>query len=146
MIYKRPESVLVVVHTLAGEFLLMERHAPAGWWQSVTGSLEPDESPWDAAVRELREETGLGAEGLVDLRLSARFAIAPAWQARFAPGVIENLEHAYSLPLPARAAVRLDPLEHLRFEWLPLPDALRRASSHTNRTAIERVAVSLETG
>lgn len=143
MAWKRPESVLVVVHTLAGEFLLLERETPAGWWQSVTGSLEPDEAPWDAAVRELREETGLGADGLVDLELSARFTIAPAWRKRFAPGVAENLEHAYALPLRARAAVRLDPLEHLRFEWMRWPEALRRASSHTNRAAIERVARSL---
>lgn len=48
---KRPESVLVVVYTRAGEVLMMERRRPPGWWQSVTGSLEADEMPWEAAVR-----------------------------------------------------------------------------------------------
>ena len=41
--YKRPESVLVVVHTPAGQTLLLKRARPV-FWQSVTGSLEwPDE-------------------------------------------------------------------------------------------------------
>ncbi|HUH00249.1 MAG TPA: NUDIX domain-containing protein, partial [Gammaproteobacteria bacterium] len=56
---KRPISVLVVVHTRSGEVLLLERIQPPGWWQSVTGSLEAGETPWDAAVRELHEETGM---------------------------------------------------------------------------------------
>ena len=56
--YKRPESVLLVIATLGGEFLMLERAQPAGFWQSVTGSLEPGESPRQAAGRELREEIG----------------------------------------------------------------------------------------
>ncbi|MGW8310783.1 MAG: NUDIX domain-containing protein, partial [Thiogranum sp.] len=38
--YKRPESVLVVIYTASGEVLMLERQQPAGYWQSVTGSLE----------------------------------------------------------------------------------------------------------
>jgi len=37
---KLPVSVLVVVHTPALEVLLMERARRAGYWQSVTGSLD----------------------------------------------------------------------------------------------------------
>ncbi len=138
-VFKRPESVLVVVYTRAGEALLMERREPPGWWQSVTGSLEPDEMPWQAAVRELREETGLAADGLLDLGINQRFTIAPAWRARFAPDVTENLEHAFALRVAAPVEIALDPAEHLRYEWLPLPAAAERASSHTNRAAIELV-------
>jgi dATP pyrophosphohydrolase len=138
--FKQPESVLVVVYTTAGEFLLLERHEPAGWWQSVTGSLEPGETPRDAAVRELAEETGLAADGLVDLGMSQSFAIAPAWRHKFAPGVTHNLEHAFALALEAPVDIRLDRAEHRRFAWLPREVAQRRATSATNRAAIERVA------
>ncbi|MFU8822022.1 MAG: dihydroneopterin triphosphate diphosphatase [Gammaproteobacteria bacterium] len=136
---KLPVSVLVVVYARTGEVLLLERRQPPGWWQSVTGSLEPGETPWDAAVRELHEETGLGADGLVDLGISQTFTIAPAWRHRFAPGVTENLEHAFALGLDAPVDVRMDPAEHVRFAWLPWAEALERATSHTNRAAIERV-------
>ncbi|MDE2090244.1 MAG: NUDIX domain-containing protein, partial [Gammaproteobacteria bacterium] len=47
--YKRPVSVLVVVHTRAGEVLLLERRVPPGYWQSVTGSLRWNEAPAAAA-------------------------------------------------------------------------------------------------
>lgn len=136
--FKRPESVLVVVHTRAGEILLMERVAPRGWWQSVTGSLEPGETPREAAVRELREETGLPAEGLVDLGYSRRFPILPAWRARYAPDTMENLEHVFALPLAMRTRVRLEPAEHAAYVWLSYNEAIELASSETNRDAIQR--------
>jgi len=51
--FKRPESVLVVVHTPTLECLLLERAEPRGFWQSVTGSLRHAETPAEAAAREL---------------------------------------------------------------------------------------------
>jgi dATP pyrophosphohydrolase len=36
--YKRPVSVLVVIHTPALDVLLIERADKPGFWQSVTGS------------------------------------------------------------------------------------------------------------
>ena len=72
--YKRPESVLVVIYTAAGEVLSLERQQPAGYWQSVTGSLHWDEEPRQAALRELREETGLEVgDGLIDCGYHNRF-------------------------------------------------------------------------
>ena len=40
MIPALPVSVLVVVHTAALDVLLRERSSRAGYWQSVTGSLQ----------------------------------------------------------------------------------------------------------
>jgi 8-oxo-dGTP pyrophosphatase MutT (NUDIX family) len=39
--------------------LLLVRNADNGLWSTIGGSVEPDESPWDAAVREAREEAGV---------------------------------------------------------------------------------------
>ena len=61
--FRRPESVLVVIHTPRRECLLMERVFPRGFWQSVTGTLRWRETPAAAAVREVREETGLDCVG-----------------------------------------------------------------------------------
>ena len=57
--FRRPESVLVVVHTPELDCLLLERVEPRGFWQSVTGTLRWAETPAECAARELAEETGL---------------------------------------------------------------------------------------
>jgi dATP pyrophosphohydrolase len=140
--YKRPVSVLVVIYTAVGEVLLLERLQPAGYWQSVTGSLHWNEAPAEAARRELSEETGLEIDGQpIDCGYCNRFEILPAWRARYAPQSRENVEHVFRLELPSRVPVRLNPGEHRDFCWLPAGVAAQRASSYTNQMAIERLVV-----
>ncbi len=135
--FKRPESVLVVVHTSQGEVLQLRRREPADFWQSVTGSLNPGESPLAAARRELREETGLAADaGLADTGVINRYPIHPAWRHRYSPEVRENLEHVFTLALPERMAVHISHSEHVGYVWLPYVEAAARAGSATDRAAI----------
>lgn len=140
--YKRPESVLVVVYTGAGEVLMLRRTVPEGFWQSVTGSLEWGEAPRHAAERELYEETGLRSGGrLIDCNTRVRFPIVLAWRSRYAPRVRCNLEHWFRLQLPNRRLIRLDPREHREYRWLPKLRAARLASSWTNRDAILQLPI-----
>jgi dATP pyrophosphohydrolase len=134
---KNPVSILVVVHTPARDVLLMERASYPGFWQSVTGSLETDEQPAQAAVREVAEETGITctAADLCDWRLSNRFEIFPQWRARYAEGVTHNVEHVFSLCVP-RQSVTIAPDEHLHWCWLPWREAAAACFSWTNRDAI----------
>ena len=135
--FKRPESVLVVIHNTRGEVLLLRRTRPNDFWQSVTGSLRWGESPANAARRELYEETGIMAgDALIDLARGERFPILPAWRTRYAPGAHTNIEHWFALRLTQRRLPRLHPDEHGEYRWLPYPQALRLASSWTNRKAI----------
>jgi dATP pyrophosphohydrolase len=136
---RRPESVLVVVYTRALECLLLERLEPAGFWQSVTGALEWGEEPREAALRELREETGLLGSGLRDTGVRNSFPILPAWRPRYAPDVTANVEHVWRLTLERPETVVLNPTEHRRFAWLPLEEAISRVGSWTNREALERL-------
>lgn len=133
--YKRPESVLVIVYNTQGEVLLLQRCNPPDFWQSVTGSLEWDETPLAAARRELCEETGLDID-VSDCQQSHTFPILPAWRERYAPGTPENLEHVFTARCQGHPAVTLNPQEHQTICWLTRTAAAARASSYTNRDAI----------
>lgn len=127
----------MVIHTAAGEVLRLLRREPAGFWQSVTGSLSVNETPLKAALREVREETGLDAgAGLTDSGVINRYTIHPAWRQRYVSQVEANTEYVFSLLLPVRMLITLDPAEHMGYRWLPRDAAAELATSATDRDAI----------
>jgi len=139
MTSKLPVSVLVVVHTDDLQVLLLERTIRAGYWQSVTGSLDWLEEPLAAAAaREVLEETGIDpASGRLEAwNVANTFEIYAQWRHRFAPGVTHNTEHVFGLALPRRAPVRIAPAEHVAFTWLPWCEAAQKCFSWSNRDAI----------
>lgn len=139
MTAKLPVSVLVLVHTAGREVLLLERAMRAGFWQSVTGSLDRLDEPLEAAAaREVLEETGIDARGgrLERWNVVYTFEIYQQWRHRFAPGVVTNTEHVFALQLPERVSVRMAPDEHVAFTWLPWREAAARCFSWSNRDAI----------
>ena len=138
MEFKKPVSVLVVIHTPALEVLLLERSKHPGFWQSVTGSQEDEEPLLETARREVREETGIdsAAVDFIDWQLTNRYEIFAEWRYRYAPGVMHNTEHVFSLCLPERIGVTVAPDEHLGYRWLPWREAAAACFSWTNRDAI----------
>jgi dATP pyrophosphohydrolase len=134
--FRRPESVLIVIYTEDGEFLLLERRRPLRFWQSVTGSMEWGETADAAARREVIEETGITQGVLVNLQWTQVYEILPAFGKVYAPGVTLNLEHAFSLRLQNRVPVTLSDAEHVQFRWVSGSEAIESASSSTNRAVI----------
>jgi dATP pyrophosphohydrolase len=115
-LHKIPISVLVVIHTANLDVLLIERADRAGFWQSVTGSIDaPDESLLLAATRELFEETGIVADG-ADIVLRD-------W-------------HLSNVCVPHDIPITLSPREHVAHAWLPLLAAADRCFSASNAEAI----------
>ncbi len=138
--FKIPESVLVVIHTPALDVLMIRRTGAHEHWQSVTGSKDFLDEPFEhTARREVMEETGIDAAApgclLTDWALENIYDIWPQWRHRYAPGVVRNRERVFGLCVPAGTPVVLSPREHDAFEWLPWRHAADRCFSASNAEA-----------
>ncbi|MBC7696886.1 MAG: dihydroneopterin triphosphate diphosphatase [Bacteroidia bacterium] len=139
--FKTPISALILIHTTDLQVLIMERADKAGYWQSVTGSLEAGETPLHAAIREVYEETGLDATqyNLQDWKMSNVYEIYEHWRYRYAPGVMHNTEHLFGLELARPVPIILAPDEHVQYEWVDWREAAKRVFSWTNVDAITKL-------
>src|SRR5712671_3662054 len=106
-------------------------------WETVHGHIEPGETPVQAALRELREETGLEPARLYNVSRVEAFYRHQTNEVVLIPvfaGVVE-----------ARAAVRHS-AEHDRAEWLAPPEASARFAWPRERRALDDVLSILRSG
>ena len=139
--YKIPISVLIVIYTADMQVLLLHRKDRKDFWQSVTGSIELNESPYEAAMREVKEETSIDPSIylLQDWKLSNEYEIYSHWRYRYAPGVTHNIEHIFGLEVPKHITIKLARTEHIDYQWFNINAAKEKVFSWTNRFAIEKL-------
>ena len=125
---------------------------PAGWevltlqraqhtrcptaWETVHGRIEPGESPEQAAVREVREETGLEVQRLYNVMVQ--------------PFYLHKLATVELAVVFAAFVNRGEPVtlgeEHMRYEWLSPDEALERFVWPRERQALRDVLQLLREG
>lgn len=127
------------------EILMMLRLPTHGfWWQSVTGMMEPGETPEQTAHRELLEETGLTGT-LRPLGLSHSFWVDPSIvhfpdaEPRF------NTEICFSMEVAGNSEVRLEPSEHSEFLWCSFEEACKRMKWEGSQAALALLRNALGT-
>lgn len=109
----------VLIHVRRGEEFLVAHRSPAGggYWHAIAGGVEPGEASHAAAMRELREETGLEADRLEPL---GEFAyVRSSWENE--PGSRVHVE-AFLVDVEPDWEPRLNE-EHDGYRWLTVEEA-----------------------
>lgn len=106
-----------------------------GAWEAIHGHIEPGERPEDAAVREVREETGLAVERLYNVTVQPFYLHAMG----FVSLAVAFAAFVHDGPVALSA-------EHARAEWMDVDDAMRRLAWPRSRAALQDALVLLRTG
>lgn len=138
--YKNPNSILLIIFTTKFKVLLLKKNSKRDLWQSVTGSIELGEDPYDTALRELQEETGINKQksDLIFDDLSHKFMIYSEWIDRYKESTYSNKEYIFSLKLNDEVSVNLSK-EHSSYKWVDLNEAIHLVFSWTNKAALKAI-------
>jgi len=105
-------------------------------WGLPKGLIEPDEEPHDAALREVREETGLTAEIDDDLGSISYFY---QWDGE---GVRKSVRFFLMHATGGDVADHDYEMEEVR--WFPIGDAPRRTTYRSEREVVEKAVAIIE--
>ena len=121
------------------EVLLLQRATGTrcpGSWETVHGRIEPGERPEEAALREVREETGLEPERLYNITVQGFYLHTVN---------TVMLAVVFAAVVGESGAVTLG-AEHERAEWLGIPEATARYTWPRSRAVLAEIAFLLRRG
>ena len=145
--YKNNQSVLVVIYAKStNRVLMLQRQDDSTFWQSVTGTLEANETPRTTAIREVGEEVGLKIEesstALFDCKESIEFEIFLHFRYKYAPNVTQCHEHWFLLAIEQEFEPILS--EHLAYQWVSPEQASQMTKSSNNAEAIRKYILKVK--
>ena len=126
-------AVVVIAQPAPDELVLVRQHRHAigeDTWEVCAGGIDPGETPEQAAVRELREETGFRARSVQRL-----------WSAYSAPGFCNELLHFFHTDSWDIGEPEPDAEEEIEVATFPLKRVMEMIERDELRDAKTQVAV-----
>lgn len=133
------DTYVIRVGTAGLEILALRRGNKGrnkGSWEVVHGTIEPNEKPVDASLREMREETSLVPVRFYNLSRVESFYRHTVDEVGFIPIFVAVVEGG---------EVRLSD-EHDAYEWLSLAAAQNRLAWPRERRGLEDIAIIFAKG
>ena len=143
---RAPFQILVIPYRFLEDapFFCIFHRADADWWQFIAGGGEDNEMPFEAALRETFEESGVNARNLNKLTFMT-----------YVPADCISEKHrklwpanTYVLPEYYFAFECKDEItlsyEHTEYVWLPYDEAYTKLKWDSNRTALYELKCRLE--
>ncbi len=124
IIYRNGDESRYLLLRRCGKYL-------AGTWQMVTGGVHENEVAWQAALREIEEETGFEPSSLYTADAVETFYFPPLDRIIHAP--------AFVVYLSEMLTPRLSPNEHDEFSWLSFEEAKKRLVWSQQKKVISQV-------
>jgi bis(5'-nucleosidyl)-tetraphosphatase len=113
-----------------GKRLYLMLQYPSGYWDFPKGRLENNESPIEAAIRELKEEAN------IEVKLENKFEYTVSYDFRDRDGILVHKKVTFFVGKALSNHVVLSN-EHEQFSWLSLGDALKLLTYHNARQVLQ---------
>lgn len=126
-------AVVVIVQPTPHTMVLVRQYRvplAAYTWEACAGGIDGDETPRDAAFRELREETGIRAQAMTAL-----------WSAYSAPGFCDELLHFFVTSGGEMGATDFDAGEDIEIRTFALEECERMLHAGEIRDAKTQIAI-----
>jgi len=115
-----------------GRYLLLKRKSKYmyGLWQQVSGKIKKGETGWQAAIREIKEETGLVPESLYSADVVESFYEANQNCVNIIPVFVAFVGGDSKVVLSS---------EHSEYKWLAAEEAIEHVSFPLQKMAIDLI-------
>lgn len=130
--YDEISSGIVLFRRVGNDVYFLLLHYPAGHWDFPKGHIERNESEIEAAIRELREETGIEN---VEIYFGFRESIEYTYTTK--SGKLSHKKVLYFLGETSESEVKLSK-EHIDYAWLPFDLALQRITYENSKNVLKK--------
>ena len=142
---REPFQILAVPYRFIENelYFCVFRRAGSNLWQFIAGGGENNEKPADAALREIKEEAGVTAEKLTELK-SVAFVpaeiVTETMRAHWDKNIFVIPEYSFAFECNADPTISR---EHSEYQWLPYNEARKLLKWDSNKVAMYEIRCRL---